>query len=37
MEIKHILDIKNTTQYNQSPLNYKFGLNVVEFINKYFR
>lgn len=33
-EIKHILDIKTNKQYLNSPLNYKNGLNVVEFINK---
>ena len=37
MEIKHILGIKNLMQYKASPLNYKFGLMVVDFINKYFK
>ena len=36
LEIKHILDITNKSDYLKSPLNYKYGLKVLEFINNNF-
>tara|TARA_B100001059_G_C17838305_1_gene589874 strand:- start:7567 stop:8607 length:1041 start_codon:yes stop_codon:yes gene_type:complete len=36
VEIKHILGISKISEYRDSPLNLKYGLNVMQFINKNF-